>query len=463
MPRRVLRLHGIGLLLSLAPASAWAQGAPRPAHPPTPSAPVIAVMPPPPAEAPPLPSASSAGGGLGLEQAVQLTLSRNERAKISDLNVVVAEAAVQKAFTAFLPLVTATGGDAQTGSVAPRAPYNVGTSALTVNQPLLNASAFPLYSQAKNLADAQRSQNVDDRRLLAFGAASAFFAVLNAQDIVQAAQHQLDNARANLDNTKARAQSQLSSTNDVTKAQVDMMNAQHEVENDKGTLDNAFIQLGFTLNAPVPSGLTPPAGTLAAAEMPPTAPETLVKFALDRRPDVVVARYQASAAHDFAAEPMLRLVPTVGLQGQAMGTTHPSGVPWNNESLSATLTWTIFDSGARYADKRSRDAQADISELNLQYLVRNVDAQVRSAIALLAAAQAAFHAAAEGVKFARQNVDETAILYKQGLGTALELVVANDSRFTAEVNYASAEFAMAQAYLGLRQALGLDALGTELR
>ena len=88
---------------------------------------------------------------------------------------------------------------------------------------------------------------------------------------------------------------------------------------------------------------------------------------------------------------------------------------------------------------------------------------MRSAVALLVAAQAAFHAADEAVKFAAQNVEETAILYRQGLGKALELVDANDSRFTAEVNFASAEFAMAQAYLGLRQALGLDPLGTELR
>ena len=41
-----------------------------------------------------------------------------------------------------------------------------------------------------------------------------------------------------------------------------------------------------------------------------------------------------------------------------------------------------------------------------------------------------------------------AILYKQGLAKAIELVDANDSRFIAEVNYASAEFAMALAYLG---------------
>jgi outer membrane protein TolC len=392
-----------------------------------------------------------------------MTIARNEQAKIADLNVVVADAAVQKAFTAFLPVLTAGGTDTQTVSVAPKAPYNVGTAALTVNQPLLTASAFPLYNQAKNLADSQRASTVDQRRLLGFGAANAFFAVLNAQDIVAAAQRQLENAKANVDDTLARAQAQLASTNDVTKAKVDMMNAQHELETDKGNRDNAFIQLSFIINGAVPASINPPAPTLSAAQQVPGAPDALAQFALDHRQDVVAAKYAAAAAHDFAEEPLLRIIPTVGLQGQATGTTHAAGVPWDNGSAGITLTWTIFDAGVRYADKRSRDAQADISELNLRYLARNVDAQVRGAIAQLVASQAAFHAADDGVKVARQNVEETAILYRQGLGTALELVDANDSRFTAEVNFASAEFAMAQAYLGLRQALGLDPLGTELR
>jgi outer membrane protein TolC len=452
----------------LIPASAIAQPARPPAPPvaplpapakPLPVPPTLAPAPP----AAPAPPSAPVQGGLSLDDAVQLTLSRNERAKISDLNVVVADAAVEKAFTAFLPIVTATGVDTQNNYSARGANTNLGTSSLVINQPLLNASAFPLLAQARRLADAQRSQNVDDRRLLSFAAASAFFAVLNAQDIVQAAQHQLDNSKANLDNTQARAQSQLSSSNDVTKAQVDFMSASHELETDKGALDNAFIQLAFTLNAPVPPGLTPPAPTLSAAEKPPGAPDSLTKFALDHRPDVLVAKYQVTAARDFASEPLMRTIPTVGVQGQASTTTSPTTGHYDQETVLATLTWTLFDAGNRYADKHSRDAQADISNLNLQLLVRNVDAQVRSAVALLAAAQAAFHVSAEGVKFARQNVDETAILYRQGLGTALELVTANDSRFTAEVNYASAEFAMAQAYLGLRQALGLDALGTELR
>lgn len=403
-------------------------------------------------------------GQLTLDQAVKLTLTRNERARISDLQVVVADAAVEKAFTAFLPVLSTQASALQHASVL-RSPSNSGQGAVTLSQPILNAPAFPLYAQAKKLADAQREQNVDDKRLLGFNAASAFFGVLNAQDVVTAAERQRDNAKANLSNTQARAQAQLSSSNDVTKAQVDLSGAQREVENDQGVLDNALVQLAFTLNAPVPTNLVPPRATLDAAAKSVGSADGMVRFALDHRPDVRVAHYQAGAAHDFASEPLLRLVPTLGVQGQAVATSAASPLTGrhDDETITATLTWTLYDAGVRYADKHSRDAQAEIADLNGQLLLRNVEAQVRSAVGLLAAAQLAFRDAGDAAKYARQNVDETSVLYKQGLATALELVDANDSRFTAEVNYATAEYAMAQAYLTLRQALGLDALGTELR
>lgn len=407
----------------------------------------------------------AAPGQLTLDQAVNLTLTRNERARISDLEVVVADAAVEKAFTAFLPVLGTSASGTQHATALPKATINSGQAGVTLSQPIVNAPAFPLYAQAKKLADAQREQNVDDKRLLAFSAASAFFGVLNAQDVVTAAQRQRDNAKANLSDTQARAQAQLTSSNDVTKAQSDLAGAQREVENDQGSLDNALVQLAFTLNAPVPTNLVPPRTTLDAAAKPVGGADALVRFALDHRPDVRVARYQAGAAHDFASEPMLRLVPTLGLQGQALATTTTSPITGrhDDETITATLSWTLYDAGVRYADKHTRDAQAEIADLDTQLLLRTVDSQVRSAVALLAAAQLAFRDAGDAKKFAQQNVDETSVLYKQGLSTALDLVNANDSRFTADVDYATAEYAMAQAYLTLRQALGLDALGTELR
>lgn len=415
---------------------------------------------------PPPPVVLSTGGGTGLslQGAVHLALTRNERMRISDLNVVVSEAAVERARTAFLPLVTANASDGLTAAVAPGQPNNAATGGLVITQPLINVPSWPLYWQARALAEAQHAQNVDDKRVLAFNAAAAFFAVLGAQGILDAAKRQLENARSNLADTQARAEAQLTSSNDVTRAQIDLTSAEREAAADAGNCENAYVQLAFVINSPAVGPLVPPADTLKAAENRIAGIEDLVRGAIARRPDVRVNQHLVAAARDFADEPLLRIVPTLNLQATASGT---SNVPatthqFNNESVTANLTWTLYDSGVRYADKHSRDAQAEIADLSLKLLVRNVDAQVRSAAALLESAQAAFRVAYKAMMASQQNVEETAILYRQGLAKAIELVDANDARFTAEVNYADTQYAMEQAYLNLRQALGLDALGTEL-
>jgi outer membrane protein TolC len=406
-----------------------------------------------------------APSGLKLEDAVHFALTRNERAQISDLNVVVADAAVEKARSGFLPVLSFNGNDTGTATVAATQPHLVASGNLSLTQPILNASAYPLYAQAKALAEAQRAQNIDDKRLLGFNAAGAFFTVLTNSALVDAAQRQLDNAQANLADTQARAEAQLTSTNDVTRAKVDLTGSGRELEAEKGQLQSSYIQLAYLLNAPVAGPLASPDPTLAAAQKTPGPTDDLVKFALDHRPDVLADRYASAAAHHFADEPMMRIIPTIGVTGTVSGTSNPPATlkQWNQETLAATLSWTLYDAGSRYADKHSRDAQAQIADLNLRELSRNVDAQVRSAVALLVSSQAEFQVAAQARDVARANVDETAILYRQGLAKAIELVDASDSRFTAEVNYAEAQFAMAVAYLNLRQAMGLDPLGTELK
>src|SRR5215469_4887566 len=187
------------------------------------------------------------GPALSLDDCVHLAVTRNERARISDLQVVVAEAGVETARAKFLPVIALSGTDTQSatangggpGGASP--PLNVGNAALTINQPLLNASAFPLYSQSKRLLDAQRAQNVDDKRLLEFTAATAFFAVVNADDNLKAAQYQLKLAQDNLTDTTARAKGGFNSTNDVTRAQVDLATTARQVEINKGLLDNAYV------------------------------------------------------------------------------------------------------------------------------------------------------------------------------------------------------------------------------
>lgn len=413
---------------------------------------------------------ANAQAPLSLDDAVHLALTRNERARIADLQVTVSRAGLERALAGFLPVLTVNANDTQHADSpparagSPAASSNISTGTLQFTQPLVNASAWPLYRQAKQLYEAQRLQSTDDKRTLAFDATRSFLSVLTADAVLRAAEHRLNSAKANLADTQARVDAGLSSSNDVTRAQVDLAGAAREVEADRGTLDNAFVLLAFVLAAPQASALARPEALLGAADKPADAVDALLRTAIANRPDLQASRHAAVAAHDFAAEPLLRLVPTVGLTGQVnLSTSSTFSGDWHDESIAFTLLWTLYDAGVRYADRRSRVAQAEIADLSTSELGRNVEAQVRGAVALLKSAQAALKQADAAVKAARQNVEETAILYRQGLAKAIELVDANDSRFVAEVNFSQAEYAMAQAYLNLRQAVGLNPLDGELK
>jgi outer membrane protein TolC len=415
--------------------------------------------------------AKAADQPLRIEDAVKLALAKNEAAQIAEYQVDVADAAVEKARVAFLPVLTATGSDTLRpnpirGNVSPFAvstPVNATTGALTITQPVLNLSAWPLYRQAQRLLDAQRATSTDSKRILQFNAANAFLQTLSQEAVLQAAQRRVDAANANLTDTTARAKAQLNSTNDVTLAQVDLAAAQQELAGDVGNVQKAYLALSFVINTPTTGPLTAPAATLQAAAAPTPDASVLVTTAQNRRLDLVAAVHAARAGHLFADEPMMRLAPVLGLTGILSDTPYLTTPNQPVATLAATLTWTIYDAGSRYADKHSRDAQASITDLQLDLIRRQVTNDVHNALVLLQASQEALKAAAVGVAASRKNVDETSVLYRQGLTTALNLTNANDSRFEAEIAYSGAEYAMALAYLALRQSVGLDPIGTELR
>jgi len=406
------------------------------------------------------PPAWSDDSALTLEGAIHLALTKNERATIADLNVVIAEAGVDKARVAFLPALSANGTD----QLRPRdKPIDVAQAAIQLSQPLVVPSAFPLYSEAKQSLAAQVAQTVDDKRTLAFDAAKAYFAVLLDDEVVKAAERKLDTAKADLADTDAQSKAQLVSTNDVTRAQISLAGSERELANDRGQVAAAYIQLELLVNQRIKPGLAPPTVVLEASQKALPATDTLVVKSLAKRPDLVAKKHSATASHDFASEPRYRIIPSLVLSGQLSATSNAGASGHDVDAvIELSAQWNIWD-GNRGADERSRDALAAIADLNTNALARSVEAQVRSAAAQLVSAQQAMQSAKSAMEASQKGASETAVLYKQGLAKAIELIDANDQRFTAEVAFAEAQFTVATAYLALRQAMGLDPIGTELQ
>jgi outer membrane protein TolC len=406
---------------------------------------------------------AAAQEALHMEEAIRLALANNERSQKTGYRVETAEGQLDRARTAFFPSLTA-GGSGVWRATEDRSGRSTTTSGtVTLTQPLLNPSAFPLYAQSKHQLESERWGANQDRRVLAFDTARAFLLVLTSERVLEAAGKRLDRAKANIANAEARAQAGLASTNDVTRAQVELAASLRESAQAQGSTLRAHAQLSFLVGKRIDGALAAPDRTTQGAERFENTAQSQVQAAIDRRPDVRAAAERSLALQLSAKEPLYRLIPSLSAQGQIRLLPDPLATEKAaDETITLNLTWNIFDQGSRYADRRTRLAQSESQQLDEKLLRRSVATDVELAAIALRTAREAYRIAGDAVAGTQKLTEETAILYQQGLARALEVTDANAKRFDAEVSQASAKLSMEQAYLELRFALGLGPIDEEL-
>jgi outer membrane protein TolC len=331
----------------------------------------------------------------------------------------------------------------------------------TARLALFDARGLPLYRAARLEGEASELDAREARRLVAFEAADAFLTTLGNQQVCEAALRRLDFARQSLQDARARAEAGLSSTNDVTRGELEASNAEVQLASARGSADTSRIELGFLLVSAVEGALALPEPLLAEAaewiHRPVGLPE-----AQERRLDVLSARLRVQAQEASAREPLARLLPSLGLTGQYRFTNEAGLAARRGDGfLALDLTWNLFDGGERYADRRERVALALAAELEATARTRRVGVDIQRAQVALINAQAALRQSELATSHARRNAEETGILYRQGLSTALAVADASLRLFEAEVATARARYALGVALLDLRAAIGLDPLGKE--
>jgi outer membrane protein TolC len=187
----------------------------------------------------------------------------------------------------------------------------------------------------------------------------------------------------------------------------------------------------------------------------------LAENAGERRPDILSARLQVKAQEALAREPLTRLFPVLGASAQYRLN--------NNDDSEAgallftvDLTWTLFDGGERYAERRERLALARAKSLDTMARTRRVDVAVERARVSLRTTQAALERSEVAVRVARQNAQDTGVLSRRGVPSSLAISDALLRQFESEVALVRARYALGSALLELRAAVGLDPLGKEL-
>jgi len=398
------------------------------------------------------PFVSAQDAPLTIDRAVELAMTRNERAAIAETTVEAAEARLSRSRSLILPRVDITG--------AYRNTYEDGTerllsTAATVNQPLFDARVFPVLRQFRAERDAARLSANESVRLLGYDAAVAFLTTLSFEQVLLAAGHRREFAQTNLDDVRARFEAGLVSSNDVTRAELELATAVRGVAQAQGDVQAARIDLETLLKTAVDGALAAPVELLDAADDPPATTETAIATAQQQRSDIGAARARVAALQAFADEPSARFFPSVLLTAQSANVNDGPLTSRNNEGfVGVTASWPVFDAGIRRAERAERNALVRGAELELESSLREVERQMRSAAVQLSTEQAALREAAAALRAARKNTDETNALYREGLASALELADATQRLFEAEVAEVTARYRMALAYLALREASG---------
>jgi outer membrane protein TolC len=417
------------------------------------------------------PLEEATGEPLTLERAVSLATERNETALAAQRRAEAADARVARARAFFFPELTVVGTYTRRlnqtvrevgGEQVVVQAFNALGATASARVPLFDARGFPLYRQARLEGQAAELDAREARRLVGFEAADAFLSTLGNQQVYEAAKRRLEFARQSLADAKARAEAGLASTNDVTRAELEVSNAEVQLASARGSADTSRIELGYLLVSPVEGALALPEPLLAQAAGTTGQPAGLEQEAQARRLDILSAKLKVEAQQANAREPLARLFPTLGLSGQYR-LTNETGLAGRRGDgfLALDLTWNLFDGGERYADRRERVALAQALELEATAKTRRVGVDLQRAQVQLSNAQAALRQSELAASQARRNAEETGILYRQGLSTALAVADASLRLFEAEVAVAQARYTLGVALLDLRAALGLDPLGKE--
>jgi len=457
---------GLPLVLALValPSAGGAQ-APAPATPPPPASTPPAPTPASPAVSPraPLPAPPGirpfptpqelVGRELALEEAVNIGLENAPLiiARIGDY--LAAQQRVNQALAPLLPQLTGSGnyGRARTvGVVVGNSGYqDVGAARVTASQLLFDfgrtwAAKDVAKSNAEALKEVLEAQKLDIAQLVK----TQYFTLLLSKRLVQVNLAALDRAEVNLRSAKGFFQVGTQPKSFVTRAEVDVANARVNVIRAQNAVNLARVALntamGIAINAP-----TEVKDLLSYQEFQ-TDRDLLVSEALRNRPEYRQVKAQAEAADASVRQTFRDFFPNlfgngtygvVGISGPPGQTSRSTSgfVDSNNVwDVGLTLSWSIFDGGARVARYKEAKASLEASQARVRDTELQIWQNVEQSFLNLGEAEERIGAAQKAVESAEENYQLARGRFDAGVANIIELTDAQLALTQAQSDEAQA-------------------------
>ncbi|HVT06305.1 MAG TPA: TolC family protein [Polyangia bacterium] len=290
----------------------------------------------------------------------------------------------------------------------------------------------------------------------------AFFGVLAARAVLQAAEGAFARAQAHRDMAAAQVKTGLHAPIELTRAEADLTRFDVARVRAAGGLASAQSVFAAAVGA---DDLMLDATGGAPPEPPPPPVEQGLKAAADRDPLLLEARTRVQAADALTRAIAAQLRPDLSLTGAfsgRAGTATPTSGPLSpdygplptiaNWDVGLVLRWPLYDPVVA-ARRDAAAARAGVARAEVAVLSQQETAVVQQAYVAQQVAQVALVALRRAVDAAQANDAQAEARFKAGLGTSLELADAEAVRTDAEIQLAVGEYDVQRARAALARLL----------
>jgi outer membrane protein TolC len=332
-------------------------------------------------------------------------------------------------------------------------PFNYFALQATLSQTVANLTAVNNYRSARATAKAGQYSLQDARDLITLAVGGAYLQVLAAQARVDAAQSQLDTANAVFHQSSEQHTEGVLGRLNVDQSQVRTLTQQQQIITLRNDLAKQKINLARL------TGLAPNAGYQLTDSFPfSPAPlqnvDAAVTQAEQQRADLKAAQSQVEAAAKALSAARAERLPSVAVSGdyEVIGTNPAQS--HGAFAVVGTLSIPLWQGGRTAGDIAQAEAVLAQRQAELDDTRGQIEAQVRQACLDLEAAAGQVEVARQNVQVAQETLEMTRARMEAGVINTVEVVEAQQTVASAQLDLINSVFAHNLAKLSLARALG---------
>lgn len=332
-------------------------------------------------------------------------------------------------------------------------PFNFFDLRARLSQSVLDMAAWNNYRSSSEIVRADLLSLRDARDLVVLAVAGSYLQVITAAARVDSARAQLDTATALYDQASQQRKVGVVAQVDVDRSEVQMLTQKQRLVSLQNDLAKQKINLARLTGLP-PTDQYEIADVAPFAASPAVTVEQALQQALAQRSDLKAAEAQIRAAERTVAAARAERLPSLALNGDygVIGTNPAQS--HGTFSVSGTLRLPLWQGGKVEGDIEQANAAAGQRRAESDDLKRQIEADVRNAFLDLEAAASQVEVAQRNVEVNKETLELTRQKFAAGVTDNVEVVQAQSSLASADLDFINSVFAHNLAKLSLARATG---------